>query len=267
MLKKILILPFIIGAVSVNSQNLVRNHSFEDFEECPDEVTIDSRRELIPYWYMPNKGTTDYFNSCALRQVNVPDNVMGHMFALQGDAYAGIILIEQPPAESKLKKPLHYREYLQAHLTSPLKKDSLYSIQFYFCIASYSTYAVNRLGLYISEEPVIKRLSTKVIEVEPQIFLDTNKIYNDRDNWYQVCDTFRSKGDEQFITIGNFFDDYNTEIEILDISIYRGTIRQTINENKLAYYYIDYVTVTPVSDTLSNYCINRFSINKKKKSN
>ncbi len=266
MLRVKLLLLSIIAVLSASSQNLVRNYSFEDYDVCPNEVTIDSRKELIPHWYMPNKGTTDYFNSCAFRQVNVPDNVMGHMYALQGDAYAGIILIEQPPSESELKKPLHYREYLQAQLTSPLKKDSLYCVQFYFCIASYSTYAVNKLGLFISKEPVIKRLSTKVIEVEPQISVDTGNIYNDRDNWYQVCDTFRSSGDEQFITIGNFFDDYHTRIEKLDISIYRGTIQQSINENKLAYYYIDYVTVTPVLDTLSSFCINRFSIKPKKES-
>jgi hypothetical protein len=242
------------------TQNLVPNFSFEDFEECPDEVTVESRKVLIPNWYLPNRGTSDYYNACTIHQVNVPDNVMGSMFALDGEAYAGVILIEQPPGESKLKKPLHYREYLQTQLIKPLCKDSLYCVQFYFSIASYSTYAVDKLGLYISESKLSKRLSTKVIEVEPQIALDTNKTYNERDYWYQVCDTFRAKGNEQFITIGNFYDDHNTKIEKLDYSIYRGTIQQTIRENKLAYYYIDVVSVTPVSENDSIYCENKYRV-------
>ena len=243
-----------------NSQNLVPNYSFEEFDECPDEVTIDSRKELIPYWFMPNRGTSDYFNSCTIHQVNVPDNVMGSMFALDGNAYAGIILIEQPPCDSKIKKPLQYREYLQTQLIKPLVKDSLYAFQFYFSIASYSTYAVNRLGLYISADNINKLLSSKVIEVKPQIELDTNKTYNERDYWYQVCDTFRAQGDEQYITIGNFYDDYNTKIEKLDYTIYRGSIQQTIKENKLAYYYIDVVSVTMVSYTSSTFCEDKYLI-------
>ncbi len=243
-----------------STQNLVPNFSFEEFEECPEEVTVESRKQLIPGWYMPNRGTSDYFNSCTIHQVNVPDNVMGSMFALDGNAYAGIILIEQPPCDSKIKKPLHYREYLQTELTKPLIKGSLYAIQFYFSIASYSTYAVNKLGLYVSEKQLSKRLSTKVIDVIPQIALDTNKTYNERDYWYQVCDTFRAKGNEKFITIGNFCDDDNTAIEKLDYSIYRGSIQQTIKENKMAYYYIDVVSVTPVSDSDSIYCKNKYEV-------
>lgn len=255
----LLILSFVISFEG-KAQNLVPNFSFEDFEECPDEVTIDSRRMLIPNWYMPTRGTSDYFNACTIHQVNVPNNVMGSMFALEGEAYAGIILIEQPPGESKLKKPLHYREYLQTQLTKPLQKDSLYCVQFYFSIASYSTYAVDKLGLYISESQVSKRLSTKVIDVEPQIALDTNKTYHERDYWYQVCDTFRAQGNEQFITIGNFYDDCHTSVEKLDYSIYRGTIQQTIQENKLAYYYIDVVSVTQVSENDSVFCTSTYHV-------
>jgi len=252
-------------SVLANAQNLVRNHSFEEFEDCPDEVTVESKKELIPFWYLPNRGTTDYFNSCAFHQVNVPDNIMGHMFALHGNAYTGLVLLEQPPSDSKLKRPLEYREYLQTELIAPLIKDSLYCMQFYFCIASYSTYAIDKLGMYISEKALSNRFSTKVLNAEPQISLDTNKAYTERDNWYQVCDTFRASGNEQYITIGNFYDDYDTNVEKMDYSIYRGTIQQTIKENKIAYYYIDYISVESVSDTLSNYCNNHFSADQRVK--
>ncbi len=256
MLRFLLVISFILFCNVLISQNLVSNPSFEEFEECPDEVTFNTRKELIPFWYMPNSGTTDYFNSCTIRQVNVPNNVMGSMFALDGEAYTGIILIESP--NSGDKKLINYREYLQTELKEPLAKDSLYCVKFYFSIASYSHYAVNRIGLHLSEEKVRKKLSTKVIELEPQIILDTNIFIIERDYWHQVCDTYRAKGDERYITIGNFYDDCETEYAPLDYSIYRNSIQQIIEANKIAYYYIDVVSVTKISDSAFNCCKDEF---------
>jgi len=256
---------FLIAITYFNSeaQNLVPNFSFEEFVDCPDEVTVYSDKTLIPNWYIPTRGTSDYFNACTIHQVNVPDNIMGSMLALDGNAYAGLVLIERPPSKVKMKKPLHYREYLQSELKQPLKAGMLYSFKFYFSIASYSTYSVNRIGLYVSKTKEGSRLNSKVIQVKPQIELDTLDSYIERDYWYQVCDTLRANGGEKYITIGNFYDDYNTDIEELDYSIYRGTIQQTIIENKIAYYYIDVVSVTEVSDSTVNYCDDRYLIKNK----
>jgi len=262
MIKYLLLFVISISFLSLNAQNLVQNYSFEEFEECPDEVTVYSEKTLIPHWNIPTRGTSDYFNACTIHQVSVPDNVMGSMFALDGNAYAGIVMIERPPSLVKMKKPLNYREYLQTKLKTELKKGKLYTFQFYFSIASYSTYAINRIGLYISKSSESNRRSSKVLKVKPQIELDTLNTYIERDYWYQVCDTFRAKGDEKYITIGNFYDDNNTDIKVLDCSMYRGSIQQTIKENKIAYYYIDVVSVEEVT-TAENFCNDRYLIIKK----
>lgn len=257
MIKHILFLLLSILIVSVKSQNLVPNPSFEEFEECPDDVTLFSKYELIPQWYMPNRGTSDYFNSCTIRQVNVPNNVMGSMFALDGEAYAGIILTDNIVSDSS-KKSKNYREYLQTKLTEPLKKDKLYCVKFYYSIASYSYYAVNKIGACVSVSKIGNRLNTKVLKVDPQIQADPSKIIIERDYWNMVCDTLRAQGNEKYITIGNFYDDRNTEIENLDYLIYRKSIREIIKENKIAYYYIDVVSVTEVSDTTLNFCEDKY---------
>lgn len=90
------------------------------------------RKTLIPYWNIPTRGTSDYFNACTIHQVNVPDNVMGSMFALDGNAYAGLVMIERPPSLVKMKKPLNYREYLQTELKKELEVGKLYSFRFIF---------------------------------------------------------------------------------------------------------------------------------------
>lgn len=259
----LLLLLLLLGCQSLNAQNLVENYSFEDFEECPEEVTVYSEKTLIPYWNIPTRGTSDYFNACTIHQVNVPDNVMGSMFALDGNAYAGLVMIERPPSLVKMKKPLNYREYLQTELKKELEVGKLYSFRFYFSIASYSTYAVNRIGLYISKKCESNRLSSKVLKAKPQIELDTLNSYYERDYWYQVCDTFRAIGGEKFITIGNFYDDENTDVEVLDYSMYRGSIQQSIKENKIAYYYIDVVSVEEVTDTAENFCYDKYLIKNK----
>lgn len=258
MRKHLGVIFFICISFIGNTQNLVQNFSFEEFDECPDEVTVYSQKELIPHWLIPTRGTTDYFNACTIHQVNVPDNILGSMYALDGNAYAGIVLIERPPSFVKMKKTLDYREYLQTKLSQELKTGKLYAFKFYFSIASYSTYAVNRIGMHVSRSKISNRVSSKVLDVKPQIEMDTIANYYDRDYWYQVCDTFRAEGGERYITIGNFYDDYETGVVQLDYSKYRGSIQQTIKENKIAYYYIDVVSVQEVADTTQNYCLDKY---------
>ncbi len=260
MIRFIYLISFLTLGLFSYSQNLVSNYSFEEFVDCPDEVTSESKKELIPFWEMPTRGTSDYYNACAIHQVNVPDNILGNMFAQHGNAYTGIVLIERPPSLVKVKRPLNYREYLQTELINPLVKDKLYCIKFYFSIASYSTYAVNRIGLHISSSKIGNRLNSKVLDVKPQVELDSSNLIIERDYWHQVCDTFRACGDEKYITIGNFYNDYETDVEKLDCSIYRGSIQQTIKENKIAYYYIDVVSVVEIIDTTKNCCIDPYLI-------
>lgn len=260
MIRLIYLISFLTSGMFAFSQNLVPNYSFEEFVDCPYEVTSESKKELIPFWEMPTRGTSDYFNACAIFQVNVPDNILGNMFAQDGNAYAGIVLIERPPSLVRVKKPLNYREYLQTELLRPLVKDKLYCIKFYFSIASYSTYAVNKIGLHISDLKIGSILNSKVLEVKPQIELDTTNIIIERDYWHQVCDTFRANGEEKYITIGNFYNDCETNVENLDCSIYRSSIQQTIKEHKIAYYYIDVVSVVEIPDTTQNCCIDSYLI-------
>ena len=116
-------LLFIIfcSSISIFSQNLVPNPSFEEFEECPWDVTLRHKKMLIPQWYLPNKGTSDYFNNCATFQVDIPNNFMGNLWAINGNAYVGIILKEYHSKDTTNRKARDYREYLQAELKNPLE--------------------------------------------------------------------------------------------------------------------------------------------------
>lgn len=230
------------------SQNLVTNPSFEIYENCPDNYIDDPVEELIPGWYLPTKGTSDYFNSCSKFQVNVPNNFIGHLYAKDGQAYAGIILIEKPPQDSIKTKVLNYREYLQTELKEPLVQGESYDIKFHYAIATYSTYAVNNIGVYISKKRIKRRGSTKVLKYSPQIKADTSFMNTEKDIWFEVTDTLIACGGEKYLTIGNFYSDTDTQYLTLNTSGIRKTLKKKIDDNKIAYYYIDLVSVSLIEE-------------------
>jgi OmpA-OmpF porin, OOP family len=234
---------FIHSYCVAQSPNLVPNPGFETYKKCPKNYTVLYRKELIPGWYLPTGGTPDYFNSCTRIQVGVPQNFMGYCLPKEGLAYAGLILLLEPPADSAKKGKINYREYLQAQLTEPLKKEQFYSITFYFSIAPYSTFAINRLGIYLSEKKISKGKSTGILAYKPQVVMDTTVILTEHHQWFAVTGIYKALGGEQYITIGNFYNDNETRYKALDLAGIGSVLRSRIVWNQVAYYYIDMVSV------------------------
>lgn len=227
----------------INGQNLVPNHSFEEFEKCPSNFTVNYRNELVPGWYIPSLGTPDYFNSCTRNQVGVPQNFMGYCLPQEGLAYAGIIVLLEPPIVPTKDKLINYREYLQTRLTKGLEKDKVYEIKFYYFIASYSTFAINRLGVYISHKKVQNILTSGVLNFRPQISIDSTVVKIDSDTWFVFSVHYKAQGGEKYITIGNFYDDNKTQYELCDHTGLSSIKRSMILSEQIAYYYIDNVSV------------------------
>jgi len=235
---------FFINFCNVKSQNLVPNPSFEIYFLCPEDITMTSVSKLIPYWYLPTRGTSDYFNECAKFQVGVPQNFIGNLYAFEGKAYVGIILLEKPPLDDSGKKKLvNYREYLQAELIEPLVQNKKYCVSLNYAIANYSTYATNSIGICLTNTQIKNRASIKVLKCKPIVMTQIDTIFTDKNYWYTLTDTIVAKGGEKYITIGNFFDDLNTSFELLDISDLSPAIKKRVLENKIAYYYIDLIKV------------------------
>ncbi len=235
----------------VQAQNLVPNPGFENYDKCPDNYLLTDRKFLIPGWYIPTGSTPDYFNSCTRIQVGVPQNYMGYCLPKEGQAYAGIIILSNPPPDSLSKVKDNYREYLEAKLTSPLEKDSTYKVSFYYNIATYSTYAVNRLGVYLSKDIVLKKVTMAlpfvgVLNYFPQVAMDTSVIVTERDAWHEIAGLYKARGGETYITIGNFYSDRQTRYKLMDLSGISKFMKYKLKKNRWAYYYIDMVSVCKV---------------------
>jgi len=247
---RILILLYIIilvcGVKTLNGQNLVPNPGFEQYDKCPESYTPENGKIQIPHWYSATKATPDYFNKCSKFNVNVPVNFMGHLWANEGNAYIGILCAEHPD-DNKSKRTTDYREYIQVKLKNSLSGSKKYRIQFYYAVAPYSKFAVNSLGVCLSQQKIKARYS--VIDCSGTYTgTDTSTVITEAGVWIRFSDTISVNGEEEYLTIGNFYSDRDMKYEPLDISELRNSLQETINNNGYVYYYIDNVLVETINE-------------------
>ena len=169
------------------AQNLVMNPSFEEHYRCPTNFSTSSRDFVLPGWRSVNVGTPDYYHRCSMGDCDVPFNWAGESNAHGGYGYTGIYLWNRPTS-----KPRSYREYIQGELTEPLKKDKRYRIEFYFKLASYSVYTVDRIGLLLSDSS-FSFPGDQVISQPPTLSLIRNEPFM-RSGWELAEMEYVAKG-------------------------------------------------------------------------
>lgn len=216
-----------------SGQNLVPNSSFEEYDDCPGDFSQSVKEFKVKYWQSANYGTPDNFNDCSMGEADVPHNWAGVSMPYQGKGYAGIYLW--------INSKNNYREYLQCKLTQSMLKDSLYEIEFHFKLSSYSKYAIDRIGLMLTDS-LIRVNHDQVILAQPTIsIIQDSALTKETGYWETARKVYRAKGGEQFVTIGNFFDNNTTHHYFIRFS----PVQQSMLE-KSAYYYIDDVKITPL---------------------
>ena len=212
----------------MNGQNLVPNSSFEVIDSCP---TIDGKLYFAQPWFQPciyygntkNSSSSDIFSYCA-SYMGVPTNGEGSQFARTGNGYAGF----SPYAGIN-----NGREYNEVQLLSPLIANKLYCVKFYVSLAETSRYAISKLGVYFSVDSLLDTSYYHAIDyVFPQVENPSNIFLNDTSNWMLVWGNFVATGGERFMTIGNFHNPANTNVQ----NVNGGSFYWT-------YYYIDDVSV------------------------
>jgi OmpA-OmpF porin, OOP family len=236
------LIPFIVfaglalGDVKSAAQNLVPNPSFEEYDACPGDFSQASHEFKVRHWHSANLGTPDNFNDCSIGEADVPHNWAGVSDAYEGKGYVGIYLW--------MNKENNYREYLQCKLIQPLLKDSLYEIEFHYKLSSYSKYSIDRIGLMLTDS-IINVRHDQVISAQPTISIIQDSALTKETGYWEIArKEYRAKGGEQFVTIGNFFDNRTTHHYFIRFS----PVQQSMLE-KSAYYYIDDVKIIPLFNT------------------
>jgi len=208
--------------------NLVQNGSFEEFTVCP---TMAGQIQLVKHWWSAG-GTPEYFNACSNGSVNVPNTLMGFQHGKNSVAFAGITLWY----------PWYlYREYIQTKLSNPLIKDKIYCVTFYVNLADMSAVAIDKIGACFSNDTIKAQFPNGLIDTIPSISNLSGNIIKDTVNWVKISGEYIAKGNEQILTIGNFYNDENTKVDTVN-SIPGG----------YAYYFIDDVSVYKCDDTITD---------------
>ncbi len=230
-MKRLPAILFILFASYLRAQvNLVPNSSFEVINAAYDSVTSGcglvtggfiSFYNQVPPWDSPSDGSPDPLNICAnSSNAGIPFNSWGYQLPHNGNGFGGLAFY--------LPVGYSYREYIQVRLDSTLVINRKYCINFYVNLSDSSRYAVNNIGLYLSNSHIYQPMDS-VLNFTPQIN-DTN-IISDTANWTLISGQYTAFGGEQYILIGNFFSDAFT-----------NKLNKNGNLNA-AYYYIDDVSV------------------------
>ena len=231
------ILSFIIYFLSfiiyVNAQNLVPNPSFEDYNNCTpiiDGPFMPSYNGL-KNWINPTMTSPDYDNICysiSDSAFHVPQNIAGYQIPKTGVAYADIDVCTVNPS-------FHNWEYIETKLVDSLLTGKKYCVSFYVSLADSMNYAIDNIGLYLSDTLV--SISTNYnLPFMPQILNPQNLFLTDKKNWILISGEYIAHGGEKYITIGNFSDLNNTNLKYVG----NGTIDTNMDE---VLYYIDDVSV------------------------
>lgn len=226
-MRLLLIIIMLLSHQFYAQENLVLNGSFEDTVSCP--MGLNGISDAI-FFSNPTMGTPDYFNSCALSfsNVSVPNNLGGYQMPRTGEAYAGIVAYGLGT---------NYKEYIQTKLINILEKDSYYLVQYYVSLGSYASVGCNNLGVSFSSDATFTNNFLTLYSENP-IF--SSSIVKDTLNWIELSFIYHAKGDENYLLIGNFSDDSNTET-LINIG--------GVGDN---YYYIDDISITKIDIQFPN---------------
>ena len=172
-------------------------------------------------------GSADYFNGlCTSGLFKVPSNTFGVSYPISGNSYSGVICY---------RKPDEIKEYIQQHLTTSLTIGKTYYVSFYISLSDRFTMAIKSIGAYLSTtQPTY--ISNPYISANPQI-VNNGIFLTDTVGWTKIEGYFTAQGGEQYITIGNFNSNANTD------TLYTGTNDPPPSNPDGAYYYIDSVSL------------------------
>ncbi len=253
--------------VNLSEENLLNDPSFECYSECPSNVNTTTLHQL-EYWDQTN-GTPDYYNACSII-MSTPKNIMGQEDPKTGYGYVGMYLYDKGNYRefltAKLTEPMRKQEYYVISLYVALSENSgLATDAFEFLLTEKhpklsiydSTLVLPDLdttenfdqNLNVDKDTLINAEIRKQIK---EIKLDEGKMlekikpsaistpgeFGDQYTWKKICLSYFADGGERFITFGNFNDDKNTSLKIMNKKA-----------GPFAYYFIDDFTVEPANDT------------------
>ncbi|HRD53860.1 MAG TPA: T9SS type A sorting domain-containing protein [Flavobacteriales bacterium] len=223
-----------VGAPRCEAQNLVPNHSFEEFTDCL-EVNTAYTVETGPLGWFSAGGTGDYYLSCLPYGAfnGVPLSSWAFQYPQDGECYVGLVTYIQSTG---------VREYFMIQLAQPLVPGQVYYASFYANAAwngsnAYPQHylASSHVGMKYTTQPRpwVNGDSWPTGDNEAHVYHPW--VIADTVGWTLVNGSFVADSAYQYLMIGNHFD--NASTDTLHFATFAWTPR--------AYTLIDNVCVSP----------------------
>jgi gliding motility-associated-like protein len=233
---KSLLCVFFINTLSLQSQilqNLINNPSFEDTVQCP---TTLNQLNYSKNWFDPvTLGSPDFFNSCSTNSnISTPINFTGKQTARTGNAYSGI-----SPYVSNITS--NFREYIKNKLKNSLSSNKSYCLTFYVSLSDSSSFAISNLGASFSNDSLVITSGSTPYLINAIPNIENSTVITDSLNWTQIQGIYLSNGTENFVTIGNFRDDANTQfLQVKPLN--------PPSKYSYSYYFVDDVSLIEINN-------------------
>jgi outer membrane protein OmpA-like peptidoglycan-associated protein len=200
----------------------------------------------------PTDIIADLFSKSSSGDVGIPSNVMGVEEPIKddgGDKYAGVCFYKP----GKLSKERTYITIpiIKGKEQQTLKKGLTYCVEFSVSLSESSKFAVNNIAAHFSKEAPASGGPGFISKSEKVMKGQGNKVYTGFFGWEKVCNIYTAKGDEKFITIGNF--DGNEQTQFTQVKKPKDS---EVDQLPQAYYYVDNVIIRLVDKPEDCPCYN-----------
>jgi outer membrane protein OmpA-like peptidoglycan-associated protein len=213
------------------------------FESAAKEVTELQAIELAGGEITsPTAIKADLFSTQATGDVSIPNNIYGTEAASADGAsevYAGIVAYKPGKAAAE-------RTYITVPISKKgkagLTKGMTYCIEYSISLSESSKFACNNLGVYFTDKNPGSGESEAIYASGDHVMKSaTNGIYNGYFGWDKVCNIYVAKGDEKFLTIGNFDRNEATKFQAM-----KKPKESEVEALLHAYYYIDNIIIRQI---------------------
>jgi OOP family OmpA-OmpF porin len=232
---QIFILSLSLFYVALNAQapsgaapNIVPNPGFERYSSPPIGWSYKGSffGQVVKYWFSATTASPDVYGSGVRVPPDWAEKGFGKQKPRSGKNMAGITVFGCTNG-----KP-HCREYIEIQLAEPLVVGQLYYVEYWVTHLERSL-QINNLGAYFSVSEM-KRGTDEVLVREAQVAM-TEVVAAPKGKWVKVSGYFQAKYEAEYILIGNFQQDEQTQ-----------SIAYREDCYNYAYYYIDDVLVKKV---------------------
>ena len=227
----------------------ILNMTFEKLQDDESVTELGAISILENGVSSPTENAADLFQKGAGNEFGVPNNVFGNEMTAEngGSVFAGFVSY-RPGRESSLRSYITI-PFLKGKSNISLSKGLKYCIQFDVSLAESSKFACNNVGAYLTKEA--PTTPSGIINASENLIRGKhNRIHQGFFGWDKVCQIYTAKGDEKFITIGNF--DANSATKFITV---KKPKTSDVEALKHAYYYVDNVTVKLIDSEEECQCI------------